>query len=239
MDAVPQIVVVEDTDLERELLVTYLTAQGFRASGVDRAAALHAVLWRAPPDLILLGMALPDADAVDLVGAVRAGQPEVGIILMAAAGDTMACVRGLDAGADDSVVRPFEPRELLARVRSVLRRLRPPGARAAAAQVRVGRCLFDLDRRELLDGNAAEHLAGGEFALLRTFAANPHRPLEPEWLAQVAAPEPQAADSIASRVEALRRKIERDPAHPLAIRTVAGVGYMFVPDTGEGAGGFD
>lgn len=231
MGAAPQLVVVVDEEIERQLLVSYLTTLGFRVTGLGHARALRALLRHESPDLVLLDLQLSGEDGVGLVAELREQRPEVGVIIISAAEETAARVRALDAGADDLVVRPFEPRELLARVRSVLRRLLPPDRRGPAGRVRVGRCLLDIDRGELLDGDAAAPLAGGEFALLRTFAANPHRPLEPEWLAQVTGRDAATAGPpIALQVEALRQKVERDPTHPLAIRTVAGIGYMFVPD---------
>jgi DNA-binding response OmpR family regulator len=234
MRAAPQLVVVQHEPIERHLLVTYLGQQGFRVTGFDRGTAVPPLLRRAPPDLLVLDMQLPGEDSVALIRTVGEQQPQVGIIMISEAGAAGTCVRGLDAGGDDCIVKPFDPRELMARVRSVLRRVRPAAQQATPTRLRVGRCLLDLDRRELLDGDAAEPLEGMDFALLRAFAANPNRPLEPQWLAQVAATRAAArAPSIASRVEALRRRIEHDPAHPLVIRTVAGIGYMFVPDAGE------
>lgn len=237
MSASPQLLVVEHDELQRHLLARYLTAQGFRASGCGGGTALRAALRRAPPDLLLLDMRLQDEDSVELIREVRAALPDLGILMLADAEAAPLRVGGLEAGADDCLVKPFDARELMARVRSVLRRLYAAQRLAVPAQVRVGRCLLDLDRRELLNGDVTEKLAGEEFALLRAFAANPHRPLEPEWLAKVTLPAAApAAPSIASRVEALRRKVERDPTHPLAIRTVAGVGYMFVPEAGKCTG---
>ena len=135
------------------------------------------------------------------------------------------------------MAKPFEPRELLARMRSVLRRVRAPAATLRAAQVRMGRRVLDLELRVLRDetaGGIEERLTAGEFELLRTFAANPHRPLERDWLMQVTSHRERSAvdRAIDLRVARLRRKIEFNPADPQAIRTVRGVGYMFVPEGG-------
>jgi two-component system phosphate regulon response regulator OmpR len=144
-------------------------------------------------------------------------------------------VVGLETGADDYIPKPFEPRELLARVKSVLRRV---GANAgfaatAGARVRMGCRVLDLDRRVLCNpvSGSEDKLAASEFDLLKVFAENPNRPLMRDWLLEVTAHRDMDSfdRSIDLRITRLRRKIESDPAHPEAIRTVRGVGYMFVP----------
>ena len=235
MTSVPHIVIVEDEAIQRQLLVSYLTAQGFRVSAFDRGDGLCGLLERELPDLVLLDVRLPGEDGFSLARHVRRHGPEVGIIMVSAAGETVDRVLGLESGADDYVAKPFEPRELLARVRSVLRRARTPAAALGAPEVRMGRRVLDLAGRVLRDGDgSAEKLSPGEFELLRTFAANPHRPLERDWLRQVTSRrEGQGVDrAIDLRVARLRRKIEHDPEAPRALRTVRGVGYMFVPDGG-------
>jgi DNA-binding winged helix-turn-helix (wHTH) protein len=151
--------------------------------------------------------------------------------MVTAAGDTIDRVVGLESGADDYIAKPFEPRELLARVKSVLRRV--GGMPEAGPRVRIGRRVLDLDRRVLIDpaDGSEERLAASEFDLLKIFAENPNRPLMRDWLLEVTAH--READpfdrAIDLRITRLRRKVEIDPAHPEAIRTVRGVGYMFVP----------
>jgi DNA-binding response OmpR family regulator len=148
--------------------------------------------------------------------------------MVTAASDIVDRVVGLETGADDYIAKPFEPRELLARVKSVLRRA--AGSPAEGPRVRIGRRVLDLDRRDPADG-AEERLAASEFDLLKIFAENPNRPLMRDWLLEVTAHrEADAFDrAIDLRITRLRRKVEIDPAHPEAIRTVRGVGYMFVP----------
>ena len=229
----PHIVIVEDEAIQRQLLVTYLTAQGFRVTACDRGDGLRAVLAGELPDLVLLDVRLPGEDGFSLARHVRRQGPEVGIIMVSAAGETVDRVLGLESGADDYVAKPFEPRELLARVRSVLRRARAPAVALGAPQVRMGRRVLDLAERALRHGDGgAEKLTPSEFELLRTFAANPHRPLERDWLRQVTSRrQGRGMDrAIDLRVARLRRKIEHDPDAPRALRTVRGVGYMFVPE---------
>src|SRR5215470_11929605 len=234
MDDRPHILVVEDEATQRQLLVDYLSKQSFRVSGANGGAALRKIVERELPALVMLDVGLPGEDGFALARWLRERSPRVGIIMVTAAGDTVDRVVGLESGADGYITKPFEPRELLARVKSVLRRA--AGAPAEGPRVRIGRRVLDLERRVLIDpvdGNE-ERLAASEFDLLKIFAENPNRPLMRDWLLEVTAHrEADAFDrAIDLRITRLRRKIEADPAHPEAIRTVRGVGYMFVPPKG-------
>ena len=152
--------------------------------------------------------------------------------MVTASGDTVDRVVGLETGADDYIAKPFDPRELLARVKSVLRRT-TGAAPKTSGRVRIGRRVLDLDQRLLIDpaDGREETLTASEFDLLKVFVENPNRPLNRDWLLEVTAHrEMEAFDrAIDLRVTRLRKKIEADPSHPDAIRTVRGVGYMFVP----------
>jgi two-component system phosphate regulon response regulator OmpR len=231
MDPRPHIIVVADEATQRQLLADYLTGQNFRVSAVDGGAALHRLIEREAPALVLLDVGLPGEDGFALARWLREGGGRIGIIMVTSASDTVDRVVGLETGADDYVTKPFEPRELLARVRSVLRRA--AGTPAEGPRVRIGRRLLDLERRVLIDpaDGAEERLAASEFDLLKIFAENPNRPLTRDWLLEVTAHrEAEAFDrAVDLRITRLRRKVEIDPAHPEAIRTVRGVGYMFVP----------
>jgi DNA-binding response OmpR family regulator len=232
MDRRPHIVVVEDEAAQRQLLVDYLGKQSFRVSGAEGGAALRALVQRELPALVLLDVGLPGEDGFSLARWLRERSGRIGIIMVTAASETVDRVVGLETGADDYIAKPFEPRELLARVKSVLRRV-TGAADTVGPRVRMGRRVLDLERRVLVDpkDGSEEALAASEFDLLKVFAQNPNRPLNRDWLLEVTAHrEMEAFDrAIDLRITRLRRKIEPDRAHPDAIRTVRGVGYMFVP----------
>lgn len=234
-DTRPYLVVVEDEVMQRELLVGYLERQNFRVVGVGDGAALRTLLAAQAPALVLLDIGLPDEDGLALARWLRTLAAPIGIIMVTAAGDTIDRVVGLETGADDYIAKPFEARELLARVKSVLRRITPapPVHSENPTRVRMGRKLLDLERRLLIDpaNGREEPLASSEFRLLQLFVENPNRALERGWLLEtIAERDIEAFDrAIDLRVARLRKKIEVDAAHPQAIRTVWGLGYMFVP----------
>jgi DNA-binding response OmpR family regulator len=234
MDSRPHIIVVEDENTQRSLLVDYLARQNFRVTGVDRGISLRKLVERELPALVLLDVGLPGEDGFALARWLREKSGRIGIIMVTVASDTVDRIVGLETGADDYIAKPFEPRELLARVKSVLRRA-TGAAVTAGPRVRMGRRVLDLERRVLVDpsNSSEETLTSSEFDLLRVFAENPKRPLQRDWLLEVTAHrEMEAFDrAIDLRITRLRRKIEFDPTHPNAIRTVRGVGYMFVPST--------
>ena len=229
----PRILVVEDEVAQRQLLVQYLSRQGMRVTGVGDGESLRREVQRDTPSLVLLDVGLPGEDGFSLIRHLREACPSTGVIMVSVASDTIDRVAGLEAGADDYIAKPFEPRELLARVKSVLRRAASlPSGDTSGPRVTMGRRILDLERRLLLDGEGMEErLAPGEFNLLKLFVENPNRPLSRDWLLEVTSHrEAEAFDrAIDLRIARLRRKIERDSAHPEAIRTVRGVGYMFVP----------
>ena len=231
MDHRPHIVVVEDEAAQRQLLLDYLAKQNFRVSDADGGPALRRIVERELPALVLLDIGLPGEDGFALARWLRERSARVGIIMVTAAADTVDRVVGLETGADDYIAKPFEPRELLARVKSVLRRA-TGAAPSTGPRVRMGRRVLDLEKRLLIDPDGREEpLTASEFDLLKVLAENPNRPLNRDWLLEaVAHRETEAFDrAIDLRITRLRRKIENDPAHPEAIRTVRGVGYMFVP----------
>ncbi len=204
------------------------------ASAVPTAVRRCARLCeRELPALVLLDVGLPGEDGFALARWLRERSGRIGIIMVTAASDTVDRVVGLETGADDYIAKPFEPRELLARVKSVLRRVTgatadAPGRACAWAVA----CSISRSACWSIRPTASEEtLAASEFDLLKVFAENPNRPLNRDWLLEVTAHrEMEAFDrAIDLRITRLRRKIEGDAAHPDAIRTVRGVGYMFVP----------
>lgn len=232
MDQRKHIVVVEDEPTQRQILLDYLTRQGFRVTGVESGAGLRRLVDRDLPALVLLDVGLPGEDGFTIARWLREKSGKVCIIMVTAAGDTIDRVVGLETGADDYIPKPFDPRELLARVKSVLRRADGTVAAVTGPRVRMGRRVLDLEKRVLVEADGSEEsLAASEFDLLRLFAENPNRPLARDWLLEtVGHRDMDVFDrAIDLRITRLRRKIEKDAAHPEAIRTVRGIGYMFVP----------
>jgi DNA-binding response OmpR family regulator len=232
MDKRQHIVVVEDEPAQRQLLLDYLSRQGFRVSGLESGVGLRRLVEREMPALVLLDVNLPGEDGFALARWLREKSGRVCIIMVTAASDTIDRVVGLETGADDYIPKPFDARELLARIKSVLRRANGAVAPAAGPRVRMGRRILDLEKRILIESDGREEtLTASEFDLLKVFAENPNRPLARDWLLEtVGHREMEAFDrAMDLRITRIRRKVETDPAHPEAIRTVRGVGYMFVP----------
>ena len=232
MDHRPHIIVVEDEATQRQLLCDYLDKQNFRVSSADGGVALRRLVERELPALVLLDVGLPGEDGFALARWLRERSGRIGIIMVTASSDTVDRVVGLETGADDYIPKPFDPRELLARIKSVLRRAQGTAAPSAGPRVRMGRRVLDLEKRVLVDADGSEEtLSASEFDLLKVFAENPNRPLARDWLLEtIGHREMEVFDrAMDLRITRIRRKVEKDPAHPEAIRTVRGVGYMFVP----------
>ncbi|TAJ30370.1 MAG: response regulator [Reyranella sp.] len=233
MDKRQHIVVVEDEPAQRQLLLDYLTRQGFRVTGLESGADLRRLVDREMPALVLLDVGLPGGeDGFAVARWLREKSGKVCIIMVTAAADTVDRVVGLETGADDYIPKPFDPRELLARIKSVLRRASGSVAPTTGPRVRMGRRVLDLEKRVLVEADGAEEaLSASEFDLLKVFAENPNRPLARDWLLEtIGHREMEVFDrAMDLRITRIRRKVEKDPAHPEAIRTVRGVGYMFVP----------
>ena len=202
-----------------------------RVTGVENGAALRRLVEREMPSVVLLDVGLPDEDGFTLARFLREKSGRVWIVMVTAASDPVDRVVGLETGADDYVAKPYDPRELLARIKSCLRRATGAGAVhvKAGGRIRIGRCILDLNKRVLVDGDSKEEsLTASEFDLLKVFAENPNRPLTREWLLEVTSHRDMDAfeRSIDLRIKRLRRKIEKDPAHPESLRTVRGAGYL-------------
>lgn len=232
MDWRPHIVVVEDEAAGRQLLIGYLSKRGYRVTGFASGVGLRRLVEREIPNLVLLDIGLPGEDGLVLARWLREKSSKICIIMVTAAGETVDRIVGLESGADDYIPKPFEPRELLARIKSVLRRTGEAPAAMPTKRIRMGRRILDLERHILIEADGSEEtLSASEFDLLKLFADNPNRPLERNWmLERIGHREMAAFDrAIDLRINRIRRKVEADPEHPTAIRTVWGVGYMFVP----------
>lgn len=227
------IVVVDDEEDIRSIVGRYLVKNGYNVSEADGGAALKTILAERPVDLVVLDINMPGEDGLSIARHLRTLGP-IGIIMLTGAGDPIDRVIGLEIGADDYVPKPFDLRELLARVRAVLRRANRAEAPPATmgSEVRVGMCTYNLESRRLyaLTG-AAVPLTALETDLLHIFASRPNKVLSRDEILDLAG-DPEAepfSRSIDTRVGRLRKKVERDPANPQSIRTVHGQGYVFVP----------
>jgi two-component system phosphate regulon response regulator OmpR len=243
MDRSARVLIVEDDPSVRGMLREYLEGHGCVVAEADSGKGMRERLAIELPDLVLLDLRLPGEDGLALARWLRE-RCDVGIIMVTASSDVIDRVVGLELGADDYIAKPFDPRELLARVKSVLRRLQSriaPAAEASAAsaapgeatRLRIGRCELDPQSRRLFETGGAEiTITAMEFDLLRVFLANPNRALSrDQLLMHTRKREWEPYDrSIDIRIGRLRRKVEPRPdVEPRCIRTVRNVGYMYVP----------
>jgi two-component system phosphate regulon response regulator OmpR len=220
------LLVVDDDARLRSLLHRFLTAQGFRVTTATDAAEARALIKSIDFDCLILDVMMPGENGFDLAADLRA-QSKLPILMLTARGDSWDRITGLERGADDYLAKPFEPRELMLRVSALVRRARgarPPPHR----EIRMGDCVFDVERAELTRAGKRIKLTGSESQLLKLFASNAGRPFSRAALCKrlnIA-----LERSVDVQVTRLRRKIEGDPKLPLYIQTVRGVGYVLVPD---------
>ena len=235
MDSSPHILVVDDHRDIRDLVGKYLAKHGLRVSTAEGGAAMRRLLKASAVDLVVLDVMMPGEDGLSLCRHLRE-TTDLPVILLTAMAEETDRVIGLEIGADDYVTKPFNPRELLARIKAVLRRAQslPPQRRAApASRLRFGPWTFDPARRELLDTEGtAVPLSTAEFQLLGAFLAHPNRVLSRDQLLDLT--QGRAAKvfdrSIDNQVSRLRRKIEADPKKPVLIKTVWGGGYTLAAE---------
>jgi len=230
------LLVVDDDPKLRELLRRYLAENQFEVSLAQDGPAMNRLLQRQPVDLIVLDLMLPGEDGLSIVRRLRGGGDTTPVIMLTAKGDDVDRIVGLEMGADDYIAKPFNPRELLARIHAVLRRQPAadlPGAPSSdAAEVEFGEFRLNLAQRTLHRKDEQVPLTSGEFAVLKVFARHPRVPLSREKLMMLARGREYSAfdRSLDVQISRLRKLIEADPQHPRYLQTVWGVGYVFIPD---------
>ena len=236
MNEKPKILVVDDDLRLRELLNRYLKEQGFTVKAVENASALDKALTRELFDLLVLDLMLPGEDGLSICRRLRGVNNDMPIIMLTAKGDDIDRIIGLEMGADDYLPKPFNPRELVARIHAVLRRraaVPPPGAPTPDEElVCFGSVRLNLATRELNRQDKLTQLTTGEFAVLKVLVQHPRQPLSRDKLMELArGREYDVFDrSIDVQVSRLRKLVEEDPAKPRYVQTIWGFGYVFVPD---------
>src|SRR5690348_7484487 len=233
-----KVLVVDDDARLRDLLNRYLGEQGYNVRTVSNSTEMNRQLARERYDLMILDLMLPGEDGLSICRRLRGANEDVPIIMLTAKGDEVDRIVGLEIGADDYLPKPFNPRELVARIRVVLRRRSPvtgQGAPAAdATVVRFGRCQVNLGTRMLIKDESTVPLTTGEFAVLEALVRHPRQTLSRERLLELSrGREPGLFDrSMDVQVSRLRRLVEEEPSAPRYIQTVRGRGYVFVPEEG-------
>lgn len=226
------VLVVDDDERLRRLLVRYLTDHGFRVTAAADAAEARASLRSLRPDLMVLDVTMPGETGLELVDDLRrSGDPELPVLLLTARGAPEDRIAGFEAGADDYLGKPFDPYELVLRVRALLRRAGSVGTSNTAdvGPVRLGDAEFDPTRGELRNASGPVRLTGGEIALLTALARKPNEILSREEIAEALGMEEPGERAIDVQVTRLRRKIERDSREPRFLHTVRGRGYVLKP----------
>ena len=231
-----RILVVDDDQRLRDLLVRYLGGEGYEVKAVADAAGMDKQLSRERYDLVVLDLMLPGEDGLAICRRLRTQNVAPAIVMLTAKGDEVDRIVGLEMGADDYLPKPFNPRELLARINAVLRRRAPagpPGAPAAGGEVfDFGAFSFNTATRTLSRAGKAVALTTGEFSILKVLVQHPRQPLSRDKLMELArGREYEVFDrSIDVQISRLRKIVEEDPSHPKHIQTVWGFGYVFVPE---------
>src|SRR6266481_1054045 len=225
-DSEPHLLVVDDDRRLRELLRRYLSDSGFRVTGAADAAEARAQLASFAFDLVVLDVMMPGENGLDLTRSLRQRRaPRIPVLLLTAMGEPEDRVNGLEQGADDYLAKPFEPRELVLRIRNLLQRR--PATDVASRDVRFGGCRFDVVRGELYRGGDTVHLTAAEAGLLSLLAQKMGEAVSREELSLSLSGNVRNVDVQMTR---LRRKIERDPRFPRYLQTVRGTGYTLKPD---------
>ena len=236
MNEKTKILIIDDDQRLRDLLNRYLSEQGFTVKAVADATAMDKALTREIFDLLVLDLMLPGEDGLSICRRLRGEKNNTAIIMLTARGDDVDRIVGLEMGADDYLPKPFNPRELVARIHAVLRRRSaapPPGAPTAEEKlVAFGSIRLNLATRELSRGAETTQLTTGEFAVLKVLVQHPRQPLSRDKLMELArGREYDVFDrSIDVQISRLRKLVEEDSTKPRYLQTVWGFGYVFVPD---------
>lgn len=232
----PKILVVDDDLRLRSQLERYLSDQGFTVKAVGDAASMDRALERELYDLIVLDLMLPGEDGLSICKRLRGAKNDIAILMLTAKGDDIDRIVGLELGADDYLPKPFNPRELVARIHAILRRRaapQPAGAPAPIPEIiRFGPVEVNLATRELKRNGTTTMLTTGEFGLLAVLLKHPRQPLSRDKLMELARGREYGVfdRAIDVQISRLRKLVEEDPAKPRHIQTVWGFGYVFVPD---------
>jgi DNA-binding response OmpR family regulator len=231
----PKILVVDDDVRLRDLLTRYLAEQGFQVAALADATQIDKKLQRDPPHLVVLDLMLPGEDGLAVCRRLRGAGETVPIIMLTAKGEDVDRIVGLEMGADDYLPKPFNPRELVARIHAVLRRhgeRAAPGAPTTEGRVAFGGHVLDLVARTVERDGRVPTLTTGEFSLVKVFIQHPRQPLAREKLMLLSrGRDHEVFDrAIDVQVSRLRKLVEPDPANPRYIQTVWGFGYVYVPD---------
>lgn len=231
----PRLLIVDDDLRLRTLLERYLEKEGCSVNTVSGGRQMDSALTQERYDLIVLDLMLPDEDGLSICKRLRGQGNEVPILMLTAKGDEIDRIVGLEVGADDYVAKPVNPRELLARIKAILRRqIRevPAGPIRNAKEISFGVCRLNLSTRQLFRTDREVSLTSGEFALLKALVGHPRRPLSRDQLMNLARGRDHGAfdRSIDVQISRLRRIVEPDASKPRYIQTVWNVGYVFVPD---------
>jgi len=235
----PDVLVVDDDPRLRDLLRRYLTQQGFAVVVAEDAQAMNRVMRYQRFDLMVLDLMMPGEDGLQVISRLRAAQSDLPVIVLTARGDESDRITGLEAGADDYLAKPFNPRELVARIQSVLRRSRlteMPGAPSSEPQrMRFGQFELDLSTRSLRKAGTAIPLTTSDFATLKALARHAREPLSRQRLMQLSrGRDYESSDrSLDVQISRLRKLLEDDPHQPRYLQTVWGVGYVLIPDQDE------
>ena len=231
---VPHLLIVDDDERIRGLLQKFLIRNGFLVTAARDAAHARRLLAGLEFNMIVLDVMMPGEDGLSLTRDLRARRVATPILLLTARGETRERIEGLEAGADDYLPKPFEPKELLLRINAILRRV-PSAVQTGPKYLTLGPLRYDAGTGELWQGESPVRLTGSEQTLMRRLAESPGEPVDRPTLIEVLGRDPDEGGENSERaidvqITRLRRKLEPDPREPRYLQTVRGAGYMLVPD---------